>query len=185
MTDLEQALSDVTHHLEAADLPYMVIGGLANAVWGVPRATVDVDITVSVAEGAIDAVIAGLGERFQSLVERPVDFVQSHRVLPLRHPNGVRIDVIFALLPFEEEAIRRAVGRRVAGREVRFCTAEDLILHKVASERLRDRRDAEQIVRRRLGELDRDYLDPRIRELADLLERPAIWENYQAWLAAG
>jgi hypothetical protein len=183
MTDLEQALSDVTHHLEAADLPYMVIGGLANAVWGVPRATLDVDITVWVAEEAIDSVTARLGAVFRSSVERPADFVRTHRVLPLLHPNGVRIDLIFALLPFEEEAIRRATPHRVGGRAIRFCTAEDLILHKVVSERLRDRQDAEEVVRRRVGELDRDYLDPRVRELADLLERPAIWADYQAWLA--
>jgi len=66
---------------------------------------------------------------------------------------------------------------------VRFCTAEDLILHKVVSERPRDRQDAEEVVRRRAAELDRGYLDPRVRELADLLQRPAIWDDYQAWLA--
>jgi hypothetical protein len=32
--------------------------------------------------------------------------------------------------------------------------------------------------------LDRDYRDPRVREVADLLQRPAIWDDYQAWLAA-
>jgi len=185
MTDLEQALADVAGHLEAASLPYMVIGGLANAVWGLPRATLDVDVTVWVPDAMIDAVVNRLAEVFRSLVDGPVEFVRRHRVLPLAHPNGVRLDVIFGLLPFEEAAIRRAVPLEVGGRQVQFCTAEDLILHKVVSERPRDRQDAEEVVRRRAAELDREYLDPRVRELADLLQRPAIWDDYQAWLADG
>ena len=46
MTLQEQALVTICHVLEGGGIPYMVIGGLANAVWGEPRATLDIDITV-------------------------------------------------------------------------------------------------------------------------------------------
>ena len=61
-----------------------------------------------------------------------------------------------------------------------FCTPEDLILLKIVSERERDRADVRGIARRQKGRLDLDYLEPRVRELAELLERPGIgtlWES--------
>jgi hypothetical protein len=66
----------------------------------------------------------------------------------------------------------------VGGCLVLFCTAEDLILHKILSDRERDREDVRGILAAQRGKLDESYLDPRIRELADLLGRPSIWEEY-------
>jgi len=54
-------------------------------------------------------------------------FVHQTRVLPLDTAEGVRIDVIFALLPFELDAIRRAREVSASGRTIRV-TPEDLIL---------------------------------------------------------
>ena len=82
--------------------------------------------------------------------------------------------------PIEEEAIRRAVAVRMAGRDVRFCTAEDLILHKLASDRPRDREDAEGVLSRQRGALDRGYLDQRVEAPAVGLERPEIVTFYRA-----
>jgi hypothetical protein len=45
-------------------------------------------------------------------------FVRDTRVLPVETEDGVRIDIIFGMLPFEEEAIRRARPIRVGERDV-------------------------------------------------------------------
>ena len=42
MSRLEQALVTVARFLEQHHVPYMVIGGIANVVWGRPRTTLDV-----------------------------------------------------------------------------------------------------------------------------------------------
>jgi hypothetical protein len=47
MTTQEQALVRLAQLLSEHGIPYMVIGGLANAVWGEPRTTLDIDVTVS------------------------------------------------------------------------------------------------------------------------------------------
>ena len=52
---------------------------------------------------------------------------------------------------------------------------------KILSERPRDIADAEGIVRRRVKELDRSYLEPRIGELASALEKPDIVERWRHW----
>lgn len=177
MNLLEAALLRLDEAFEALSLPYMVIGGLANAQWGVPRATVDVDVTVWVEEERLEETVAGLCRRFRALPADPLTFVRTTRVLPV-DAGGVRADLLFGLLPYEREAVGRAVAIPVAGRPVRFCTAEDLILHKIVSQREKDRQDVLGILAAQRGKLDTAYLEPRIRVLADLLKRPAIWEDY-------
>jgi hypothetical protein len=66
---------------------------------------------------------------------------------------------------------------------VKFCTPEDLILHKIISERDRDRSDVAELLKRRRDTLDREYLDPRVHELAVLLDRPDIDQRYLAAFA--
>jgi hypothetical protein len=175
----ERALADLCSALEETRIPYMLVGGQANAVWGVARATLDIDVTIWAADRP-DAVSA-LGAHFRVLVNDPAAFVRETRVLPLESAQGVRIDVIFGLLPFEEEAVRRARRVRIGEADVRVCTPEDLILMKIVSERPRDLDDAHGVASRRLQELDLAYLEPRIHELAALLERPGIERQWQAW----
>ncbi len=63
-------------------------------------------------------------------------------------------------------------------------TPEDVILMKIISHRPRDLADAEAITRRRLPDLDRGSLDPRIRELALSLEQPDIADRWRKWTSA-
>ncbi|MEN8162772.1 MAG: nucleotidyltransferase [Acidobacteriota bacterium] len=178
MADLESVLADLAKRLGDCGVPYMVIGGMANAVWGYPRSTVDLDLAVLLDPGAASTLIQSLGKPYQCRVGNPEQFVSETRVLPMLHSGSVQIDLIFALLPFEEEAIERAVNIDVLGVAVRFCTPEDLVLHKIVSTRERDRQDVREILRRRRDSLDRSYLDPRVHELSVLLERPELEDEY-------
>jgi hypothetical protein len=174
MTSQEDALADLARILDELSVPYMIIGGLANARWGEPRATLDIDATLWLAETRIPELVEALAPRFSPRVADPESFVSETRVLPVETADGLGADLILGLLPFEEEAIRRAKPTEIQGRPVRFCTAEDLILLKIVSERVQDRADVRGIARRRKGQLDLEYLEPRVQELADLLERPEI-----------
>jgi hypothetical protein len=182
MTELESAVLEVTAFLEAEHVPYMVIGGFANLHWGRPRLTQDVDVTIQVPEGAWPAFIALAGEKFQMLSHDPVRFARETRVIPVATRSGVHIDLVLAGLPYEEEAIRRAIGIGLGDRQVRICTAEDLILHKLVSTRPRDLEDVQGVVTRQAGSLDRSYLDPRVKELALMVERPQIESFYRTCL---
>lgn len=181
MTLLERALIEVVTVLESLQIDHMVIGGIANAVWGEARATLDVDVSVAVDEAQIPDTAAALGLRFRVLIDDAARFIRETRVLPLETTGGVRIDVIFALLPFELEAIDRARRVVLAGRDVKVVSPEDLILMKIISERTRDVADAEAITRRRRDDLDVAYLEPRIRELASLLDKPEIVTKWETW----
>ena len=184
MTLLEKALIDLSKILFEKHIRYMVIGGMANAVWGNPRATIDVDVTVWVQDKKIEYTTQIFAEEFDVLVPNPIEFIKETRVLPLRTLDGVQLDIIFGSLPYEEEAIHRAVNVSISGTLVRFCTPEDLILHKIISNRNKDVTDACGIVKKRLKNLDLAYLDPRIRELANIIERPEIWKFWTQWKKA-
>lgn len=178
MTSLEAALVDVATYLESERVPYMVIGGYANLHWGRPRLTEDLDVKVQLAEFSWTGFLAGLGSRFRLLAKDPLELLQATQVVPVQTPTGVRVDLIVAGLPYEEEAIRRAIPIEVHGRRIRICAAEDLILHKILSDRPRDGEDVEGVILRQGGALDREYLDAHVRELAAGLERPDLLEFY-------
>jgi len=185
MNPLESTLSALVTILDQNRIRYMVIGGMANVCWGEPRATIDIDVTVWATDAARADVIALLQRYFRSRVAEPGPFVEKTRVFPLISNQGVPIDVIFGLLPYEEEAINRAVIREIAGAPVRICTPEDLILHKIISKREQDQRDARKIALHQKGRLDLDYLEPRIRSISVAIERPEIWDNWNSWKALG
>lgn len=84
----------------------------------------------------------------------------------------------------EEEALRRSVALRIGGRSVQVCTAEDLILFKIGSDREKDWKDAEGLVKQNARTLDRGYLDPRIETLSRGLDRPEILNEYLSWMKA-
>jgi len=185
VTPFERAVVALVEFLEREHLPYMVIGGVANLFWGVPRTTLDVDITVWADANQIPSLVERLGSNFKLLPKHPIEFIQQTRVLPLQTKTGIRSDLIFGLLPYEEEAIRRARSMPFAGREIRICSPEDLILHKLPSDRPRDREDVRGVIARMRSSLDREYLDPRVDSVACDLSRPDILAFYRECLAGG
>ncbi len=171
MTPLEAAVGEAAAVLESLSIPYMLIGGLAVSLWGEPRATLDADLTVWVEPEDLASVVGVLSKRLTARVSDPEAFVRRTRVLPMTSAQGVRVDLIFATLPWEKQAIRRARIMEVSGTAVRVASVEDLILMKAVSDRQKDSDDVRALCRRHGRTLDRDYLEPRLRELAEALGR--------------
>lgn len=182
MTRLEAALLDVASFLEERRVPYMVIGGLANLLWGVERFTRDLDVAFEVPTEELDGLILALQDRFTVTVPDPPSFARRNHLIRMRTRTEVDVDLVWAVIPYEIAAIGRAATVGVHDKPVKVCTAEDLILHKLASERPQDAVDVEGIAKRQAGRLDLDYLWPRVRELAAGLERPGIVERFSACL---
>lgn len=174
MTKLQAALLDVATFLDERRLRYMVIGGFANLHWGIERFTRDIDITVEVAEQSLPSLLEDLGRSFRFTAEAPLEFARRNRLVRIQTQTAVDADLILASIPYELAALRRAVAVAVGERTVMFCSAEDLIIHKLSSERLQDAADVEGVLIRQAGRLDLDYLRPKVEELALGLERPEI-----------
>lgn len=181
LTHLEKSLVEVSKFLKKMHVPHMVIGGVANLFWGNPRTTQDIDITIQIPDSRIDDLLKVAVKKFEVLVKNPDDFIKQTRVLPLRTRSGIRIDIIFALLPYEESAIAKAKLKVIGKIKIPICSAEDLILHKIISERPRDHEDVREILKHQRGKLDERYLKTYIEALSRDLERPEILEHYLEW----
>lgn len=184
MTAIEKALQEIALFLETNNIPYMVIGGIANIVWGSPRTTVDIDVTINVEDDKINSTIDAASQQFKCLVNKPTHFVEETRVLPLQTKRGVRIDLIFGRLSYEKDAILRAKAQEFGEAIVRICSAEDLIIHKIVSERPKDRDDVKELIAKRRQSLDRAYLDPIVEGLSKELDQPDILDFYRSCFSA-
>ncbi len=182
MTKLEAALVEVTSFLDDRRIPYMIIGGFANLFWGVERFTKDLDVTIEVPDQELEDLVRRLGERFDLSGLDALASARRNHLIQFQTRTGVPVDLIIAALPYESAALRRAIAANVAGKEVRLCSPEDLIIHKLASERRQDAVDVEGLILRQSKKLDRQYLGSRIRELSAGLERPEIVELYEELL---
>jgi hypothetical protein len=179
MADLDDALTTLAAWLDNDGIPYMVIGGFAVTVWGEPRFTQDLNVTILAEPDELRNVIEKISSAFTPLVADGFKFVTETRVFPIM-VNSVPAELIFAALPYEEEAIRRTRSITLKGGQVKICSPEDLILHKIVTPRARDREDVEGIFRYRHSELDYAYLDPRIEELATALADRSMQDWYLA-----
>jgi len=156
---VESLLAKIALGLEQRGIPYMVIGGQAVLVHGEPRLTRDIDITLGAGldqVGEVLDIVRNWGWRV--LVDDPLDFVQRTMVLPCLEPeSSFRVEFIFSFTPYERGALQRALRVNLNGTDVRFASAEDLIIHKIFAGRPRDLEDVRGILLKN-KELDLTYL---------------------------
>lgn len=156
----KRLLGTIGRLLEKAGIPYMIIGGQAVLLYGEPRLTKDIDVTLGVGVEALPK-IQDLSDRagWKVLVAEAEDFVGRTMVLPVADPeSGIRIDFIFSHLPYERQAIGRARAVKLGRNKVKFASLEDVVLHKIVAGRPRDTEDIRSILLKNPG-FDAEYID--------------------------
>src|ERR1019366_2548349 len=136
-------LVQLSEALNKNKIPYMVIGGQAVLIYGEPRFTKDIDITLGVGVERLEQVLKLVdSNRWKVLPPSPAEFVQKTMVLPCEDPaSGVRLDLVFSFSPYERQAMDRVRRISFLGKEVCFASREDLVIHKVVAGRPRDLED--------------------------------------------
>jgi hypothetical protein len=169
-------------HLERLGIPYVVVGSVASALHGEPRATLDVDLTLRMRSSDVQPLCEALAEEFfvdpaalRESVRTGIACNAIHRASHVKLDLYVRRNEgIYA------EELRRAQRIRLtgeAGSEVNVASAEDIVLQKLLWFRrggeVSDRqwRDVLGVLKARGPALERVYLDEWALELgvADLL----------------
>lgn len=146
--------------LDERAIPYMIFGGQAVLLYGEPRLTEDIDITVGADPRNPNAVLDVIKAlRFEVLVDDAAAFLRQTFVLPvLDTESGVRIDFVFALSVYEQHALQRTTLVELDGVPVRFIALEDLIVVKTIAGRPRDLEDIARILLKH-PEYDRAYVE--------------------------
>lgn len=157
---------------------YCFIGGLALQRWGEPRLTVDIDIMLLTGFGKEEQFVDELLKHFESRISDAREFALTKRVLLLRSPEMIGIDISMAGLPFEETVVDRATYFKfLPGVNLLTCSAEDLIVLKAFADRSRDWADIEGIIIRQQNKLDWPYIRDQLTPLCEIKESPEILEK--------
>ncbi|MEW6027634.1 MAG: nucleotidyl transferase AbiEii/AbiGii toxin family protein [Planctomycetota bacterium] len=165
LTSVEQLLVRVSKALDKAGIPYMVIGGQAVLLYGTPRLTKDIDITLGVDVDQLPQVLAIVKQlNLKILKPNYRDFVTRTMVLPLADTrSNFHLDFIFSFTAYEHQAIKRVKKVRFGRVVVRFASLEDIIIHKIFSSRPKDIEDVRSIIARH-PKYDRRYVRKWLKE---------------------
>jgi hypothetical protein len=145
--------------LEAEGVVYMIVGALAVAVWGRPRATADVDVTLQADAGQLEA-LAGRVERAGFAVDHEwLDWqpLLRDRQRRLTAPGAI-VDLMRPRDAHEEAALGRRHQVAFEGRRLPFVAPDDLVLMKLKAGRPRDFEDVASVLAAQSGTLDTAYL---------------------------
>lgn len=176
----EETLKKIASTLKIHGIPYMVIGGQAVLLYGEPRMTRDIDITLGVSIDSLAQVVQALENTGLVIIpESYKDFVNNTSVLPIKdEETNIRIDLIFSFTPYESQAIERSREVNVAGGIVNFISLEDLIIHKLFSGRPRDMEDVRTILIKN-SEFDAAYIEMWLKEFDNALEGKNLTEVFR------
>lgn len=149
MTLLDE-LAALVRGLDAAGIEYALVGGLAVAIWGAPRATQDIDFLVRPESlAAALTAVEPRGYRLRALPMTFKDGMQLQRVSKL--DAGALLTIDFILVDANLEPVwasRQAL--ELAGAPIWVISRQALIQMKVAAGRPQDALDIQS-----LEELDR------------------------------
>lgn len=161
--------------LDAADIPFMVVGSYASTFHGEPRMTRDIDLVVEPSEQGI-RLLVDLVDRDRFYIGDAIGAFHDRSMFNLIEPStGWKVDFMVRKdRPFSVAEFARRFPARVAGVDVYIASAEDTMLAKLewgkasGSDRQFDDALAIAITQR----LDRAYLAKWANELgvADQLE---------------
>jgi hypothetical protein len=142
-SDFERPIKALAEATRQSGVEFMLVGGQAVLLHGVPRLTQHIDLTLSLTPDEVGRVLdLCVAVGLDPLPADPRRFAREPFVLPaVDGTTGVRVDFILSTIPYEREALRRSVGVRLAEVDVPFAAVEDLILSKLLAGRPRDIED--------------------------------------------
>lgn len=157
--------------LEAVGARWLVGGSVASSLYGVPRATLDVDLVVELAADQVPTLVRLWSEDFLADERMILDAVERKRTCNLIHlDSALKVD-LFVAGPdpwlSQELENRRFVSITTSGGSAAlpFARPEDVLLHKLKwfleGDGISDRQwgDILGMVRTRAGTLDENHLE--------------------------
>jgi len=181
---LEKLIRKIAERLDADKIPYMVIGGQAVLVYGRPRLTRDIDITLG-----IDADDFALVEKackklkLRMLPEKPEDFARETRVLPAEEKkSGIRVDFVFSFSEYERQSLKRAKRVNISNYPVKVASCEDVIIHKMVAGRAIDEEDVKSILIKNKDSIDLKYVKRWLSQFNKISEHKEILERFNSLL---
>ncbi len=181
---IEKLIKKVAQRLDENKIPYMLIGGQAVLIYGRPRLTQDIDITLGIDTDKfqmIEEVCKKLGLRI--LPENPETFANETKVLPAEESKSkIRLDFIFSFSPYEAQALERAKKVTIDNYPVKFASCEDVIIHKMVAGRAIDEEDVRSILVKNKNSINPRYIKKWLLEFNEIPEHKGILKKFESLL---
>ncbi len=160
------ALAAVARAARSLKAPWYLFGAQAVALYGVPRTTADVDVTV-VWNADAAKVVAALREADIDPLIDDAEFLERARVIPAEHrASGWRLDVVLGGTGLEEHIAAEAVTMSVGKLSFPVLRLEHLVVLKLLAARPQDLADVSRLLEVRGDAIALDE----VRELLAALE---------------
>lgn len=153
---------ELFRQLDDNKIHYMLVGGLAMNLYGVPRSTMDVDIVLAMNQDNLKAFL-GMAKKLHLTPVAPVpmedllhpavrqSWVKDKGMVAFglrpSDPSAPTVDILIDPPLDVEAALRRVKWQEVGGCRVPLAAVEDMIHLKEAAGRTQDRADIEHLKR--------------------------------------
>jgi hypothetical protein len=150
--------------LERLAVPYMAVGSFSSNVYGIPRATKDVDVVVDLGEASIGTLAAEIGDDFVLDPQMSFESITGTMRYRITHRGEAFLVEIFLLSedPHDQARFQRRVTRKIGERTAFVPRAEDVIITKLRwsrqGQRQKDIEDVKDVLSVQAGKLDHDYI---------------------------
>src|SRR3972149_7254032 len=136
LTDIIEVVLKVTGTLERLGIAYHIGGSLASSAFGIPRATLDIDIVADIKAQHISQLYEYLKDEFYIDVDMIKDAVSRQSSFNIIHLESMfKVDIfILKDQAFYHRAFERRIQKNITDDETKkifFSTPEDIILNKL------------------------------------------------------
>ena len=155
---------------ERENLRWYVFGAQAVAIYGVPRTTADIDITLDLGDRSLDRLVGPL--RRAGFVPRISDpsFAVETRIYPVTHePTGWNLDLVLAGPGLEQRFLDEARIVAAGRHHIPVIAPEHLVTLKVLAGRPKDLEDVRGLLR--IADLDHAGIESTLEELESMLDQ--------------
>lgn len=135
--EIIEALSPVTHAFTKLAIPYYIGGSIASSMYGIARATMDIDLIAIITIPQVSSLKSILGKDYyidEDMIKDAILRTSSFNLIHLR--TMIKIDVfIHKKQAYQEESLRRRRSDTLEDSDnapsFYFSSAEDIILNKL------------------------------------------------------
>lgn len=171
--DLRRVLADLAAVLGRRNARWYLFGAQAAVVWGYPRLSADIDVTVELASTEVEDLVADFASAgFRARVSNLESFVRETRVVPLFHESSeIPVDLVLAGPGLEELFLDRARMTEIGRGWVPVISPEDLVVTKILAGRSKDLEDIRGVIARQGDRLDHGHMRSLLNQLEQALDR--------------
>lgn len=178
---IETLIKNIAKALDREKLPYMLIGGQAVLLYGRPRLTKDIDITLGIDVENYTEIERLCDKLKLNIIPKNIkSFVEETKVLPAADAKSkIRVDFIFSSTSYERQAIKRTKAIRIKGHLVKFAAVEDVIIHKMFAGRAIDIEDVKSILIKGERKINFTYIKKWLSRFSQVEGQEAVLENFK------